>query len=177
MLLKCFLAGLTVFILNSTAALAENVKSIAGVSFAVPDTWKETEPSSSMRAYQFELPGAGDVKPELVVFYFGEGQGGGVQQNIDRWKSQFTRVTQEEIEPRTVNDIPTHKVYVEGTYQQTAGPMMMPKGEPKENSALLGVVIEAPKGPVFLKMTGSKENMMAMMPEFDALMSSVKKAE
>ena len=173
---KYFLMGLAAFILNSPVTFAGNVKSIAGISFAVPASWAETEPSSSMRAFQFQLPGAGGEKAEVAVFYFGEGQGGDVQENIQRWKGQFTVVKQEKIEPRIVHEIPTHKVYFEGTYQQTAGPMMMPKGEPVENSALLGAVIEAPKGPVFFKMSGPKDTVMAVIPDFDALLNSVKKA-
>ena len=175
MFLKYFLLGLAGLLLNSPVTLAAGAKSIAGVSFTVPDSWKETEPSSSMRAYQFEIPAAGGGKTELAVFYFGEGQGGDVQENIQRWKGQFTAVSQEKIDPRTINEISTHKVYFEGTYQQTAGPMMMAKGEPVENSALLGAVIEAPKGPVFLKMTGTKETITAALPDFDALLNSIKK--
>ena len=62
----------------------------AGLSWTVPSNWKNLG-ARTMRVATYEAPAAaGDKDPaEIAVFYFGEGQGGGVQANIDRWISQF----------------------------------------------------------------------------------------
>ena len=79
-------------------------KAVAGISFAAPETWTETEPVSTMRTFQFEVPGsAPNLKADLAVFYFGQGAGGDVQSNILRWKSQFTKLAGEQTEERNVN--------------------------------------------------------------------------
>ena len=59
-------------------------------TFSKPAKWVEQKTASSMRAAQFGVLGKGG-KPvgECVFFYFGPGQGGGVQANVQRWLGQF----------------------------------------------------------------------------------------
>src|SRR5215468_7200472 len=59
-------------------------KSLGSLTISVPAGWVEQAPTSSMRKAQFLLPRApGDqADGELVVFYFGPGQGGSVEANI-----------------------------------------------------------------------------------------------
>jgi len=62
-----------------------------GLKSKVPASWKSQKPSNKFRAYQFLVPKAeGDKKDaELVIFFFGEGSGGTVEENLKRWKDQF----------------------------------------------------------------------------------------
>ena len=176
-MIEKYLTGIFLtLLLYPSVLLAGEPKSIAGISFTAPDAWKETQPSSSMRAFQFEVPGEGDQKAELAVFYFGEGQGGDIQGNIDRWKAQFTELKDDQQSEKTISDAKIHQVLLEGTYQQSGGPMMAAVGEPLKEAALLGAIIEAPQGAVFLKMTGPGAVVKKAAPDFEALLNSLKKS-
>ena len=52
--------------------------------------WR-AQPERPMRAATYTVAAApGDREPgECAVFFFGRGQGGSVQDNIDRWRSQI----------------------------------------------------------------------------------------
>ena len=61
-----------------------------GLTAPKPATWMEQTPARKMRAATYSVPGPeGREAAEIVVFYFGPGQGGPVQANIERWQSQF----------------------------------------------------------------------------------------
>src|SRR5574341_2055418 len=55
------------------------------LAYDPPKDWKPVEATSSMRLAQWSY----GSKSEIVVFYFGEGQGGSVEANLDRWYGQF----------------------------------------------------------------------------------------
>ena len=76
-------AVLCVVTLNMAAAQKSELK------FKVPPGWVEEERTSSMRLAQYKLPKAeGDTEDaSLVLYYFGQGQGGSVTANIDRWST------------------------------------------------------------------------------------------
>jgi hypothetical protein len=62
--------------------------SSSGISYTLPANWKRSTPSSSMRIDQATIPGpAGNG--DLAVFFFGSGQGGGVEANLERWAAQM----------------------------------------------------------------------------------------
>ena len=65
---------------------------IAGeLRFKAPPEWIVEKPSSAMRLAQYKLPKVdGDSEDaSLVLYFFGENQGGSVQANLERWVSQF----------------------------------------------------------------------------------------
>src|SRR6185295_17892685 len=64
--------------------------SAGGLTWAAPATWK-TDPPRQMRAATYKIPAAkGDAEDaECAVFYFGQGQGGSVDMNVQRWVGQF----------------------------------------------------------------------------------------
>src|SRR3990172_1264610 len=57
---------------------AGETQDLGGIRVTVPDTWVVETPSSQMRKAQYRLsaPEGGSGDGELVVFYFGPGQGG-----------------------------------------------------------------------------------------------------
>src|SRR6185503_16100126 len=61
------------------------------LKFTVPAGWVEEERTSSMRVAQYRLPkAAGDSDDaSLVLYYFGQGQGGSAAANIERWIGQM----------------------------------------------------------------------------------------
>ena len=115
--------------LSSAAAYADpqtaETYHAGGIAFKVPAGWIQTEPRSSMRLFQFEAPSPKAGEPAVMaVFYFGQDQGGSVDDNIERWKGQFTR-TQADAEPAVdktkMNDVDVTTVYLEGTYDGGMG--------------------------------------------------------
>src|SRR5687768_8540566 len=68
---------------SSSTAPAQNA---AGeLRYKVPSGWTAEKPTSDMRVAQYKLPKAeGDGEDALlIVYYFGQGQGGSAQANID----------------------------------------------------------------------------------------------
>jgi hypothetical protein len=146
-----------------------------------PAEWKRTPPASSMRQAQYAAPKvACDTEDaELVVFYFGPGQGGKVDDNLTRWYGQFTQPDggstrdQAKIDKRTVNGLNVTTVQVQGTFDG-GGMMGQSASGPKPGWALLGAIAETPAGPWFFKMTGPAKTVAAARAPFDALVASFK---
>src|SRR5260370_11904605 len=65
---------------------------IDGLQSKAPADWLEEKPTNEMRFKQFRVPAAkDDMEPaELIIFFFGTGGGGSVQENLKRWKGMFT---------------------------------------------------------------------------------------
>src|SRR6266545_4943782 len=65
-------------------------ESVAGLKWTAPAGWK-AEAARPMRAATYAVPAAAGDKDngECVVYFFGAGQGGGVDANLERWKGQF----------------------------------------------------------------------------------------
>jgi hypothetical protein len=74
-------------------ALALVVVSAATLKFEAPAGWVAKTPSSAARLAEFTLPRVqGDAEDAaLTVYFFGAGQGGNVQANIDRWIGQLAQ--------------------------------------------------------------------------------------
>ncbi len=150
-------------------------KSVGGVAFTAPERWGETQPSSMMRKAQFRVPRAsGDAEDgELAVFYFGPGQGGSIDDNVQRWAGQFTDASGQPATPTTttrqVNGASVTVVRAEGTY---ASGLPMGSSTPKPNYAMLGAIVSGSEAPVFFKLVGPRATIDQAVPEFDALVAS-----
>ena len=151
----------------------------SGLTFQAPDGWKSLPPSSSMRVADFSLPrAAGDAEDaELVVYYFG-GEGGGVDANIARWESQMvpppgkTPVPTRR-ETRTVNGLKVTLVDVHGTYVAAMMPGASAHND-KPGFRLRAGVVETPKGPYFLKLTGPEKTVAKWDDAFGRFVASLK---
>jgi hypothetical protein len=155
-------------------------KSFGPIKAKVPAEWIEQTPSSAMRKAQYALPKAeGDSEDgELTVFYFGLGQGGSVEANIDRWIGQISQPDSSsskdkaKIVKKEVLGLPVTQVDVSGTY--SAG--MMSPGPPRPGYRLMGAVVETPEGPWFFKLVGPQKTIAKWAPSFDFFVGSFRKA-
>jgi hypothetical protein len=128
-----------------------------------PDGWTSERPSSSMRVSQYQLPAAeGDAEAaSLVVYYFGPGQGGSTNANIERWIGQMqppggaSSKDSAATETQTVNGLKVTLLDVSGTY--TGGDMAGSSGQAKPNFRMRAAVIDTPKGAYFIKLVGPKK--------------------
>jgi hypothetical protein len=142
-----------------------------GLSFKVPDGWTSAQPTSSMRVAQYKLPGeSGDAS--LVIYYFGQGQGGKVEDNFDRWVGQMQQTRDKaKTETLTVNGMAVTLLDVSGTY---SGDMMGGAATPQPDSRMRAGVIESPKGNYYIKLVGPTKTVTRWD---DAFMAFVKSAE
>lgn len=147
-----------------------------GVTWEDPAGWQRVALNNPMRKATYRVPkSAGDPEDaELAVFYFGPGQGGSVQANVDRWVAQFQGIKPDDVKraDRTAHGLRQHTVEIEkGTF--SAG---MPGGPTrlKENFGLLGGIVESPSGPYFFKLTGPTQTVQAARESFLKLLDSVK---
>jgi len=134
------------------------------VHYKAPEGWVVETPTSEMRRAQYKLPKVeGDSEDGLLVlYYFGPGQGGTTEANIERWVNQVKQPDgspskdKAKTETMTVNGLKVTTVDVIGNY---AGGMTMDSA-PKDSKAiyrLRGAVIETPKGSYFAKLTGPEK--------------------
>jgi hypothetical protein len=131
-----------------------------------------------MRAATYSVPAvAGDTAAgECAVNFFGPGQGGSVQDNVDRWKGQFLardgKPAVARVASRTVRGLTVTTVDTSGDYSGMGGPMAT---SPKtvSNYRLLGAIVEAPGGTVFIKFTGPEKTIAANAAKFDQLLASL----
>ena len=151
-----------------------------GVAWTVPARW-EAQPPRMMRMATYLIPkDAEDDEPgECAVFYFGRGQGGSVDLNLQRWREQFETDTggQPSLAERksTINDLAVTTVSLAGTYLASMGPMFQSGTVKKPGYRMLGAIIEAPEGNVFVKLTGPEKTVLSAESEFQAFLNSLRK--
>jgi hypothetical protein len=156
-------------------------ESAAGLTWTAPAGWK-TEAPRPMRAATYTVaPAAGDkLGGEVVINYFGPGQGGGVEANIDRWKSQMQgpdgKPANATVGKRTVRGIAMTTIDASGAYSGMGGPMMT-SSKAVPGYRLLGAIIEGPGGSVFVKFTGPANTVAANRQKFEQLLASFDKAK
>ena len=149
------------------------------LKYKAPEGWVEEKPSSSMRTAQYKLPkAAGDAEDaSLVLYYFGQGQGGATQANIDRWINQMqqadgsTSAAKAKSESQTVNGLKVTTVDVSGTYSAE----MTPGSGSFSNNAnyrMRAAVIETPKGSYFVKLVGPARTVAQWDEAFNSYLKS-----
>jgi len=143
------------------------------LTFVLPAGWQQVPPSSSMRAAQATIPGPAGAA-EMAVFFFGTGQGGGAEQNLQRWMQQITPDAGGEPQRASFEQggLRVTWIDVRGTLQP--GQMGMGPASPQPNSQLLGAVVEGEGGPWFIKATGPESTLAAQRDAFVALLHSIK---
>ena len=145
-----------------------------GIQWTVPVRWTSGA-GSTMRVATYAVPAAKGAEPgECAVFFFGSGQGGGIEDNVARWGKQFEGAPVPKRATTTVAGMRVTRAEVAGTYLAPGGPMMQSTGK-KTGYRLLGAIVEAPGGNVFFKLTGPAATVAAAQADFDALVSSLRK--
>lgn len=148
----------------------------AGVTWKIPARWTIGGEKPMRVATYLAAPRDGQGEPaECAVSYFGAGQGGMVDANVDRWVGQFQDPVPPSKSEREVNGLKVTTVQIGGTYLGMGGMMMGGAAAPKENYRLLGAIVEAPDGLVFFKLTGPNQTVADGEKEFDAMIASLAK--
>ncbi len=145
----------------------------AGIRWTMPPTWK-AEGQRPMRVATYTVaPGA-----ECGVYYFGSGQGGSVDANLDRWIGQFLQADGKpskaaaKIAKRTIHGWQATTVDVSGAYTGMGGPTAQ-AGPAVPGYRMLGAIVEGPQGAVFFKFTGPAKTIAANQAAFDKMLGSL----
>jgi len=141
---------------------------------AVPAGWTTAPASSSMRLAQYTISGAGGSPgAEVVVYYFGKGQGGNVESNLQRWKSQFSMPDGSPVFESVTRDstgtFPITVAEYRGTYARGIG--AGDEAAAKPGQSLIAVIAETPRGTLFVQLFGATA---VVTPQRDGLVRFVK---
>lgn len=151
----------------------------AGIAWTIPAGW-EIGPARQMRVATYRIHAvAGDPEDaECAAYFFGPGQGGSVEANLDRWAHQFTAANGQplaqapKVEKRQVAGFNVATMSVSGTYLGGGG-MMSQQEINKPNFRMLAAIVEAPQGLVFFKFTGPLNTVSAAEADFNGLIASI----
>ena len=146
---------------------------VSEFTFKQPAAWEKVQTASSMGKAQDKVTIADRKSYAVEVFYyFGPGDGGGVQANVQRWFGQFQEPRDKKSEAQTIGGHKVTFVQAEGTYLSG-----MPGGPttPQPNSALRGAIIESDQGAVFVKMTGPAAIVKSAEGDFRKMVESALK--
>ncbi len=152
-----------------------------GLSFVPAGTWRAKAPGSTMRLAEYAIPRAeGDgADGEIALFYFGAGQGGGVEANLDRWFGQFVQPDgssskgMARVDRRKVGELPVTVAEVSGRHLSKAmAPGQRDYDEP--GWRLYAAIVETAKGPFFFKAIGPEKTILEARPALEAMVDSVR---
>jgi len=106
---------------STEAAPADSVLPPVEITWVDPPNFKRVAPKSAMRKASYIVPkvGSDTEDGDLAVFYFGPGQGGGIEANVDRWVKQFSDVPAGDVKraDRESNGLHQHTVEItHGTF-------------------------------------------------------------
>ena len=149
---------------------------IDGLKSRTPAAWKSQELVGQNRVYQFTIPKVEGDKDDaqLIVFFFGAGQGGGTEANIERWKKMVKPAegAKESDAYKTsefkVGDVKVTMFEANGTYmfkKRAFDPEEKP--EPRPDYRMVGVVFESKNGPYYVRMYGPQKTMEANRKGFE----------
>jgi hypothetical protein len=139
-----------------------NAESAAGLKWTAPAGWKAQAGTRPMRVATYTADDA-----ECVAYFFGEGQGGSIDANMERWKNQFHGPAAK-IGKRTIHGLQITTIDASGDYTgmgETAKP----------GYRLLGAIVEGPGGNIFFKFTGPSKTIAANQEKFESLLGSITK--
>jgi hypothetical protein len=152
---------------------------------AVPGEWSAQPAGGQFRLLQFALPKAeGDpAAPLFIVFHFGKGGGGGVEENIRRWTGMVR--LPEGVDPQKAVKRAEVKrdgarittLDLAGTYLDRPFPAS-DQVTPRPNYRMLAAIVETTReggdGPYFVRVVGPAKSVEAAKKGWDGFIASLK---
>lgn len=162
----------SVLLLLACAGPSESPLTLLEYRATAPAGWEARAPESSMRLAEFDAGEGADV----VVFYFGPGQGGSAEANVQRWEAQFTGpdggVVSAEVGTLEGVAFTTTVAELEGAYDRGLGMGVTPD-EPEPDQALVAAVVETPQGSLFPQLFGPRHAVAAERAAFLEFVRSI----
>jgi hypothetical protein len=162
--------------LATTVFGAEDTFKVGSFTFHKPPSFtSKPTPPGGPRAAQLEYKGADGKSAEAIFYYFGQGQGGGTQANVDRWLASFQEPKEKlnsKVDKKKIGSGEVTYVEAEGTYMSG---MPGAAKTPQPGTKLLGAILESPNGNVFARMTGPIATVKAADVDFRKMIESASK--
>lgn len=173
------LTPLTPAFASEPAPAAQATAKIAfiGLEAQAPAAWTMVPPATDKRLAQFKIttPGAG-MTAEVIVYYFGKGDGGTAEANIERWQGQFVGTKEQPVIPSVQrfesNGMTVTTAELHGAYARGIG--VGPVGVPKPDQTLLAAVVETPEGNLIIQLHGMAASVSAQKEGFLAFVRSIR---
>jgi len=148
-------AAAVLVVVGAPAARAQNpTVTLLGYQTTVPAGWTSRPASSSMRLAEYTTPGTPGA--EVVVYFFGQGQGGAVQPNLTRWRAQFSSPDGSPVREKVTRDstgaFPITIAEYTGTYARGIGAGDASQAKPDQT--LVAAIVETAKGTIFVQLFG-----------------------
>jgi len=174
--LACWAAAL-LLVAGSASAQTPSVPML-GYQTTVPAGWTARAPASNMRLAEYvvtPLPNSTEGA-EVIVYFFGKGQGGNVQANLTRWKAQFSTADGSPVPETIIRDstsgIPITFAEYRGTYARGIG--AGDAANAKADQALLAGIAETPSGTLFIQLFGPAARVAAERQAFMGFVKGLK---
>lgn len=160
-----------------SVSAAQTTVSLLEYQATVPAGWVTAPSTSSMRLAQYTIPARdGSVAAEVVVYFFGKGQGGNVDANLARWKAQFSTPDGSAVYESVTRDssgaFPITIAEYRGTYARGIGAGDAANAKPRQS--LIAVIAETPRGTLFFQLFGATANVTPQRPALAAFVRSMK---
>lgn len=148
-------------------------------SLTPPASWTVKPVTSSMRAADFVLSDKPGAEAELVVTYFGPQGAGSVDDNVNRWLTQFqqadgkasrdvAKIEKAQFAGQDATVVSVGGRFVTGGMPGGSGPV------DKADQALLAAIVGSPSGPYYFKLVGAKSTVDANAAAFRTMLGSLK---
>ncbi len=130
---------------------------LLGYHTSAPADWVARPPASSSRLAQFVVPGPTLAdSSEVVVFFFGTAQGGNVDANLERWRSQFSTPDRSPVPEQVTRDstgtFPITIAEFSGSYRRGIGAGSA--DSVRTGQTLVATIVETPRGTLFIQLFG-----------------------
>jgi hypothetical protein len=158
----------TALLLIVGAGGVAQAESEAGLKWTAPPGWA-SQGAATFRVVTWKVQDA-----ECIVYFFGPGQGGSVEANLDRWKGQFSqngKPAEAKITRRTIHGISMTTIDLTGTYIATGGQVKEGQG-PQPNYRMIATVTEGKTGNLFIRFIGPAKTVSAELPKYEQLLAS-----
>ncbi len=143
--------------------------------------WVIEEPTSTMRKAQYSLPHADSDSEDasLVVYYFGTGQGGSKEANLQRWAGQFEQPdgssSEEEMQSstRTIAGLEVCDAELSGIYIAETAPGSGERVN-KADWRMKASIIDTKEGPWYFKLVGPTKTVAKWEASYEAFVKAIK---
>jgi hypothetical protein len=141
----------------ATSASAQTTMSLLDYHTTVPATWTSRAPASTMRLAEYVVPTNAQGSAEVVVYFFGKGQGGNVDANLTRWKAQFSTSDGSAVPEMILRDstglFPITFAEYRGNYRRGIGTGSA--DSVRVGQTLVAGIAETPRGTLFIQLFGN----------------------
>jgi len=175
---RALIVGALIAFTPSRVALAQSTVTLLDYKTSVRVGWTARKPASTMRLAEYTVAGLDSASggAEVVVYFFGPGQGGNVEANLARWKSQFSTPDGSPVPTTITRDssgaFPITFAEYRGTYARGVGAGDAAQAKPGQ--MLIAGVAETPRGTMFIQLFGPAARVAAEREKFVAFVKGLR---